>query len=184
MSYVRIAHAVRLMLEKNKLEKQFLEAYDKHSDAIFRYCYYRVFDREKAKDFVQEAYTRAWKYISAGKEVEDMKSFVYKIAHNLIIDDSRKKKAVSLEYIAEKGFHPSVDNRQKNENAIFGKEMIEMVKLLEEKYSQVIMLKYVNELTISEIAEVLGETENNISVRLNRGFKQIKEILEKKEKSL
>ena len=74
-------------------EKLFTEAYDKYADAIFRYCYYRLFDREKAKDCMQEAYCRTWKYMSAGKQVDNIRAFVYKTANNIIIDDSRKKKS-------------------------------------------------------------------------------------------
>ena len=73
-------------------EVKFLEAYDQYSDAIFRYCYYRVYDREKAKDCVQEAYCRTWKYMESGKEIENLRALLYRIATNIIIDDSRKKK--------------------------------------------------------------------------------------------
>lgn len=34
-------------------EDEFIQSYEKYSEAIFRHCYYRVFDREKAKDFAQ-----------------------------------------------------------------------------------------------------------------------------------
>lgn len=164
------------MLDKDT-EKQFLEAYEKYSDAIFRYCYYRVFDRDKAKDFVQEAYCRTWKYISEGKKVDNIRAFIYKIANNVIIDDSRKKKATSLNQIMEKGYTPSVDNREKTQNYFTGQEILEVVKSLDEKYRDVILLKYIEDLSTREISLILNETENNIYVRLNRGFEQVKKII-------
>src|SRR3989344_8270173 len=88
-------------------EEQFLEAFDKYSDDIFRYCYYRVFDRDKAKDVVQDAYCRTWKYVKDGKTIENMRAFLYRTAKNIIIDDSRKKKSFSLDQMIEKGFMPS-----------------------------------------------------------------------------
>ncbi len=159
-------------------EQQFLEAYDKYADAIFRYCYYRVFDRDRAKDFMQEAFVRTWKYISEGKKVDNVRAFVYRTANNLIIDDSRKKKQVSLDQLAEKGFTPNEDPREKNQDILFGKEIVSMVKELDEKYRDVILLRYVDELSIGEIAKVLGESENNVSVRINRGLKKIRVSLD------
>jgi len=75
------------MVNKGKKEKQFIDAYDKYSEAIFRHCYYRVFDRERAKDFVQETFCKTWKYIVDGNDIENIRAFLYKTANNLIIDE-------------------------------------------------------------------------------------------------
>ena len=167
------------MSDAFSMEQQFIEAYEKHSDAIFRYCYYRVFDREKAKDYMQEAYCRTWKYISAGKPVENIRAFIYKTANNIIIDEARKKKATSLDAIMEKGFMPSVDNRTKTEDYFTGKEIVSIIESLDEKYRDAIILKYVNDLSTQEIAVILQETENNVYVRLSRGLQKVKEIINK-----
>ncbi len=172
------------MPEKAFIEQQFTEAYDKHSDAIFRYCYYRVFDREKARDFMQEAYCRTWKYLCTGKPVDNVRAFLYRTAKNVIIDEFRKKKSVSLNQIMEKGFTPSIDTRQKTEDYFTGQEIISIVKSLEEKYRDVIILKYIEGLSTKEMSLVLNETENNIYVRLNRGFIKVKEIMAQSEMAL
>ena len=162
-------------------EQQFLTAYDNYSDAIFRYCYYRVFDRDKAKDCVQEAYCRTWKYLSNGKEVENIRAFLYKTARNVIIDESRKKKASSLDQIMEKGFSPKTDPREKTQDYFTGQEIIHMVKSLDEKYREVILMKYVDDLSTQEIAMALDETENNVYVRISRGLEKVKELLRQQE---
>ncbi len=157
-------------------EQQFLVAYEQYSDAIFRYCYYRVFDREKAKDYVQEAYCRTWKYLSEGKEIQNLRAFLYRTANNIIIDESRKRKATSLDGIMEKGFTPKTDTREKTQDYFTGKEIINMVKSLDEKYRDVILMKYVDDLSTKEIAFALNETENNIYVRLSRGLEKVKKL--------
>lgn len=164
------------MLETDK-ERKFLEAYEAHSDAIFRYCYYRVFDREKAKDFAQETFCRTWKYLAEGKEVENIRAFLYRTATNLIIDESRKRKATSLDQIMEKGFMPSSDPRQKTQDYFTGKELVGIVKSLDEKYRDVILMKYLDDLSTKEITFALHETENNVYVRISRGLEKVKEIL-------
>jgi len=165
------------MAETQPIEAQFTRAYDEYADAIFRYCYYRVFDREKAKDFMQEAYCRTWKYISQGKKVDNIRAFIYRTANNLIIDEARKKKHISLNQIMEKGFSPSVDNRVATENYFAGKELLKVIDRLDEKYRDVILLKYIDDLSTKEISLVLNETENNIYVRLSRAAAQVKKIV-------
>lgn len=170
------------MSDKDKKEKQFLEAYNKFSDAIFRHCYYRIFDREEAKDFTQETFFRAWKYLSQGKEVKNIRAFLYKIANNIIIDNSRKKKSISLDQIIEKGFSPKIDEREKTENYFSGKEIIKIINSLDGKYRDVIVMKYIDGLSSKEIASILNETENNIYVMIHRGFEKVRKILEEQEK--
>jgi len=165
-------------------EEQFLKAYDDHSDAIFRYCYYRVFDREKAKDFVQETYFRVWKYMVSDKPIENIKAFLYKIARNIIIDESKKKKSSSLDQIMETGFAPSVDAREKTQDYFTGKELIIIVKSLEEKYRDVMLMKYIDDLSTQEIALAINETENNVYVRISRGLEKVREILKNQELGL
>src|SRR5208283_3503404 len=109
--------------------------------------YYRVFDREKAKDFVQETYFRTWKYMAGEKAIENIRAFLYKIARNIIIDESKKKKSSSLDQIMETGFAPSVDTREKTQDYFTGKELVLIVKSLDEKYRDVILMKYIEDLS-------------------------------------
>ena len=169
------------MVDTSNIEQQFTQAYQAYADAIFRYCYYRVFDREKAKDYMQEAYCRTWKYISEGKTIENIRAFLYRTASNIIIDEARKKKSISLDYIMEKGFAASHDPREKTEHYFMGKEIIGIVKSLEEKYRDVILLKYVEDLSTKEIALILNETENNVYVRINRAIVKVREIVQQQE---
>ena len=73
------------MLDTNKdKENDFLKVYEDLADPVFRHCYFRLSDREKAKDIVQETFKRFWD--SFGKEkIENHKAFVFKIANNQAI---------------------------------------------------------------------------------------------------
>lgn len=162
-------------LDKNK---EFLRVYDELSDALFRRFYFKLSDEEKARDFVQETFTRAWQYISEGKKVDNLKSFLYTVANHMIIDEYRKKKSVSLETLSEAGFDPEEESQQKKiiEN-IELKSVLQSLNKLPEKYEEVITMRYIDGLSPGKIAEVLGENENAVSVRINRAIKKIQEIL-------
>ena len=157
--------------------EQFVKAYDDLSDAIFRHCYFRIGDRERAKDLMQETFTKSWQYISQGTPVENLKSFLYKVANNLIIDEYRKKKELSLDRLQEQGFDPGFDDRNRTQNKIDAQFVINKINLLDEKYREVVLMRYIDDLAPKEIAKILGESENNISVRIHRGLKQLKEVL-------
>jgi len=160
-------------------EDHFLQAYDAHSDAIFRYCYYRVYDRERAIELMQETFTKVWSRISDGYEIQNHRAFLYTTARNLIIDYSRKKKEQSLEMMQDKGFDPAHTDHATFDERLDGKRAIERMSELDDQYRDVVYMRYVEGLKPKEISEIIGETQNVVSVRIHRGLKQLKLILSK-----
>ena len=172
-----------MMPNQQKLEKKFIDAYDNHSEAIFRHCYYRVFDQEMAKDFMQEAYSRTWQYIVKGNDIENIRAFLYRTANNIIIDESRKKKNVSLNEVMEKGFEPKDNTRQSTEDYFTSKEVLAIIHSLDEKYRNVVLLKYIDGFSSKEIAQMTGEKENNIYIRLHRGLEKIRSLMDQQNQT-
>mgnify|MGYP003394269003 CR=1 FL=1 len=159
------------------LEDKFIKAYDDYSDAIFRHCYFRVYNRDTAKDIMQETFAKTWQYLVEGGEIENIRAFLYKTAINLVIDLSRKKKAVSLETLQESGFEPSYDDSKDLNNSIEVRRLLKIATKLERDYQDIVIMRYVDDLSPKEIAEIVGESENNVSVRIHRGIKKLKELL-------
>lgn len=157
--------------------KQFVKAYDELADAIFRHCWFRIGDRERAKDLMQETFTRSWQYITQGTPVNNLKPFLYRVANNLIIDEYRKKRELSLDSLMADGFEPGFNEIKNTEQTIDAKLALNVINQLDEKYREAILMRYVDELSPKEIAEITGENENNVSVRIHRGLKQLKELL-------
>ena len=156
----------------------FMKAYDAHADAIFRFFYFRVFDREKAKDLAQDTFTKTWQYLVNGNEVRNLKAFLYQVARNLVIDYSRKKTALSLDDLHEKGFDPHTDHREGLYDSIDARHALSLVKNLDEKYREVLLMRFVDGFSPREIARELKESENVVSVRIHRALKQIRKLLE------
>lgn len=156
---------------------QFLQAYDQYADAIFRHCYYRVYDREKARELSQECFMKTWEYLSQGKQVDNLRAFLYRVANNLIIDHSRKKKESSLDAMMEEGFEPAETGPDMTTITAEANQMIALLDKLDEKYRDVVRMRYLDDLSPKEIALALGESENVVSVRIHRGIKQLREYL-------
>ena len=161
-------------------EAQFASIYDQFAPKIFKFCYFRVSSREEAEDIVSQVFFRAWDYVVAGKEVKNVQGFLYRIASNLIIDYYRKhkdKREVSLDDPANPIDIPDASNMvDRIDQNMMISDVRYRLEQLPENYREVIVLKFINELSIKEIAEVMQTTENNISVRLHRAIEKIKSI--------
>lgn len=165
----------------------FAEAYDAHADAIFRHCYLRVYDRELARDLTQETFMKAWKHYGESEEkIENLKSLLYKIATNLIIDHSRRpssKRTDSLEDMVEAGSEPGEDRSDKLKDELDAKDALKVLEHVKEEYREVVMLRYFSDLSLKQTAEALGINENLVSVRLNRALQDLRKHLRTYERS-
>ncbi|MES2437339.1 MAG: sigma-70 family RNA polymerase sigma factor [Patescibacteria group bacterium] len=157
---------------------EFIKLYDEMADQLFRHCFFKVSNRELALDLVQETFARTWEYLSSGKEVNNIKGFLFKVANNMIIDEYRKKKVVSLEALQEaSGFDAPVQDHKKTIFNVEVDTMLSHINKLDDKYKEVILMRYVKDYSPKEIASMLGESENAVSVRINRGIKKVQEML-------
>ncbi len=163
-------------------QQKFIQLYDQLSNKIFRHLYFRVNDREKAKDLMQETFMKTWAYMQKRSDIENPQAFLYKVATNLAIDESKKKKLISLEEMMEEGFSPS------NKEEIIHlkckmdiKDLLKVINELSVNYKNIIILRYVDELTIPEMATILDQSENYISVNIHRALQQLRKILNKND---
>jgi RNA polymerase sigma factor (sigma-70 family) len=157
-------------------KKQFLEAYDAYSEAIYRHCYFRVYSKERAEELVQETFMKTWEYLAGGEKIrESIRPLLYRIATNLIIDDSRKKKETSLEALLElnPGAEPGREDDLKRR--ILWKQLLEEMNGLEEDERNILVLRYVDDLDPKDIAKILNISANHVSVKINRATKNLSE---------
>lgn len=163
-----------------QIEQIFYDAFEAHSDALFKFCSFKIADREQAKDLVQKAFERFWLSLKKGNEVVNPRAYLYKTLKFLIIDEYRSnKKTVSLESLQEQGFEPSMDSeKEKVSTKMEFEQLREVMKKLAPKYEEVLILRYVNELSLKEVAAILKTRDNVVSVRLNRAIKQLEQLIQ------
>lgn len=165
---------------------EFLKAYDTFADAIFRHCYFRISDRDLAKDLAQETFVRAWEQIADGAEIRHMRGFLYRVAHNLIVDEYRKRNrsSLSLDELREKGFDPGDEKGNNIQEGVETKDFLALLEKVDPIYRDIVVMRYIDELSLKEIAEILEETENTISVRIHRALKQVRILFKDHEKQV
>lgn len=154
------------------------ELYKQYYERIYRYCRINLNHRPAADDVCQEVFIRAWKALPKFtlKDGGTFQAFLYRIARNLIIDLSRKKKEISIDYVEE---------ISQDENLVEGisqKENIEKVKnalaKLADMDRQIIILRYFEEMSHSEVAKIINIKEGALRVRTIRLLKKLKELIE------
>lgn len=166
-------------------ERAYLEAYEAYNDALFRHALFRVSNRDRALELVQDTFLKVWDYLREGGEVDQYKAFLYRILNNLIIDEYRKKKSSSLDEILENDTGDmearlssgSVrETEETYDEAAMLKEIRAHIPDLPDTYRDVITMRYIDGLTPKEIASLMGISENVVSVRLHRGTHKLREL--------
>ncbi len=177
MCQILTADSSTFMNTKSNNNTEFIKAYDEFSDDIFRFAFLKTKNREMALDITQETFTKVWEYMESDKEIGHMRGFLYQIARNLVIDHYRKKTTSSLDSLSESGFDPSNEEKEPVDDFEI-REAMGVIDNLNPKYREPIMLRYIEDMSVREIAEILGEAENTISVRIHRGLEKIRSQLQ------
>ena len=158
--------------------KAFQEIYEEYYRKILRYCLFNGQNDEGAKDVCQEVFLRAWKSLPSFslKNGGTIQAFLFRIARNLLIDLSRKKKEYALQEYEEIETHEDfVENLAREQNIKYVRTALAK---LEEKDRQIVILRYFEELSTADVAKALGMKEGALRVRIHRTLKKLQEILE------
>lgn len=146
---------------------------------ILRYCLWHAPNREFAEDAAQETFLKAIRYYDRYVHKGKCKAFLYRIAANTCVDMYRKTGTVefSIEDIPaelpseESGFeriHADLNFRQS-------------IRSLSTEQQEVLLLRFGQELTLGQIAQVTGLPLRTVQSRLRAALKKLKPQLEKEE---
>ncbi len=166
-------------------EERFLHAFEEYSDALFRHACLRISDRERAIDLVHDTFTKVWMYVKNGHEIDSYRPFLYKVLNNLIIDAYRKQREQSLDSLlaqegVNEGSFPELteDSTEALAATIDGKKAVSLLAMLPDAYREILVLRFVDGLGPKEISELVEESENVVSVRIHRGLKLLRDLME------
>ncbi|NLI59703.1 MAG: RNA polymerase sigma factor [Clostridium sp.] len=157
----------------NEIEELILNKKQKY----FRVAYSIVLNKEDAEDALQEAYTSAIANISKLRNKEYFETWFYRILVNSckkIIKKRNPFNVVHSEYF-------KTDNSDYVEDKIY---LEELLKLLDVEHRQVVILKYVEQLSIKEISNKLDIPEGTVKSRLFYAIEKIRIQLKRKDEGL
>ncbi len=165
-----------------------------HKD-IFRMVFYRIRNRPDAEDITQDVFLQAFRNIAQLKTVEYFKAWLYRIAVNRIRDFYRKKRFLSLiglfseserfeddelNDIADKGSRPLEELLRKE----FWRKFEKALENLSRMEKEVFILRFLDQLGIREISEILKKNESTVKTHLYRGLVKMRKNDELKNISM
>jgi len=167
-------------LEKSK--REFGKIYDRYIDKIYRFIYFKVNSEEISEDLCSETFLRGWLAFrdqNPENKIENPPAFLYQIARNLVVDFYRKRgqaSIISTEY-APRIIDPRVNlEKRANQSSDFAQVQNALVNLKDD-YQEAIVLRYIDDLSVSEIAKIMEKSENAIRVTIHRALKALKKEL-------
>ena len=149
----------------------FGQLYQYYYQPIYRYVFYRVNHRQDTEDLTEKIFIKAWESLPHYRGDASFKSWIYRIAHTIVIDHYRtRKRPLSLNEAAS-----LVDGRLDLETALMTQERIEQLRALLSRLSplhqHVLTLRFINGLSTEETAQILERTVGSVRVLQHRALK-------------
>lgn len=153
-------------------QEMFARLYDVYMERIYRYVYFRVADDELAEDITSQVFLKVWEKLDTYQAGQSpFMAWLYRIAHNAVIDHYRTKKvSISLDDASPVELSHTDDVDEKLDMQIRSQELREALRELTDEQQQVLLLKFVGGLSTSEIAEQLGKQQGAVRALQMRGL--------------
>ena len=156
-------------------EIAFLTLMAEHQGIIHKICRLYRDSREDREDLFQEITFQLWKSFPSFKGNSLISTWLYRIALNTAIASYRKEKP-TIDYVE---ILPEFAEESQNEELILRQErLLTAMKQLSESEKAIIAL-YLDDLSYLQMAEILGISENNVGVKINRIKTKIQQLLAK-----
>ena len=149
-------------------------AYRDHQSGLCKHSFFKVNNRQLSEDLVQDTFMKTWNYLIKGGKIDTMKAFLYHALNCLIIDEYRKRKTTSLDTLLDNGFSLGSDDSEHLVDVLDGKSAFLLIAHLPEKYQKVMRMRFTQNLSLSEMSLVTGETKNALAVQIHRGLEKLK----------
>jgi RNA polymerase sigma-70 factor (ECF subfamily) len=165
----------------------FGEIVEIYKNSIYQLCYRMLGNRHEAEDIAQEAFIRAYVNIRSFNQNLKFSTWLFRIATNLCIDRLRKKKPdyyLDAEVAGTEGltmYSQVSSDSPLPETEVESLELQETVQKeilkLPEKYRSAIVLKYMEDMSLNEISEILELPLGTVKTRIHRGREALRQQL-------
>lgn len=155
----------------------FGEIYDEMVKPVYRYIYYRVAE-SIAEDLTEETFFKVWQNLNQYKKGKfPFSSWVFRIAHNLVIDYYRKNHVTDELNESLPDTKEGNDPERQADVKLTNIRLRRVIHHLPDNYQQVIVLKYINELDNREIAATIDKSEAAVRTIQFRALEKLRELL-------
>lgn len=159
------------------------ELYDRHFDGIYRYLYTRVRHQADAEDLTEQVFLKMVESIQRYKpRGVAFSSWLYRIAHNLLVDRYRRSGREPIELNDEmRDLRPQTDPAELVQNSEARRALLEAVQSLTPEQQQVIAMRFIDNLDAGEIARQMRRRPGAIHAMQHRALASLYRFLLQRE---
>jgi len=158
-------------------QEAFAQIYEEYFDRIYRYITFKIGDAVEAEDLTQQVFLNTLRSISSFKwRGKPFSAWLYRIAHNQVVDYLRKKKKAVVpleENLASAGDNP----QQAAERKLGIERVLAAARHLTDAQREVISLRFTSELSIAQVAEVMGKSQGAVKALQHSGIVALRRAL-------
>jgi RNA polymerase sigma-70 factor, ECF subfamily len=171
---------VRLLEKAQQWDEAALaEIYDTYAPRLYRYAYRHLGHRATAQDVTSETFHRLLDALkNGGGPHTNLSAWLYRVAHNVIVDVYRHQPddpPVSLEDVTLQGSADQEHHAEHNDRVAWAREAFQQLTGLQQ---QVIVLRYLESLSLKETAQVMNRTVNAVKALQHRALGTLHRLLE------
>ena len=157
--------------------------YDYYQPKIYRFVLVKVGRREEAEDLTHQTFLNAWANVKSYENLGfPFSSWLYRIARNLVVDFYRaNRNETSLEKVDPEYFVFQASTHIDLEDKIEIEKIKSAIRHLKPDYQDVIMMRFVEDMAVKEVAHALDKTEGAVKLIQHRAIKELKNLLGVKE---
>lgn len=170
----------KLVEEAQESLNAFSKLYEFYLPKIFRYVLNRVGNKAVAEDITSQTFLKALKKLNTFDQNKPFGGWLYTIAHNNIIDFYRQNRKYTISIESIEAFLESDKNTEERaKEAEMTKKILDILRGLPNSYQEMLSLRFFEEKSNAEIAELLACTVNNVNVRMHRAVIAFRKYVEK-----
>jgi len=156
----------------------FTQIYDLHFNKIYRYIYVKVHSQAEAEDLTQDVFIKAYEGVRSYKWRDlPFTSWLFRIAHNRVIDHIRKVSKEKKASLEEAGAISSGDPVYMTEQNFEIHQLKEALKHLPDAQREVATMRFISELSIAEVALSLGKSEGTVKALQFNAIASLRKLL-------
>lgn len=167
-------------------DQNFSYIYEKYFNRIYAYILQRVKNKQDCEDLVSQVFTKVYTKISSQREPDKTASWLFRIAHNEMIDFFRKRKRKNHFLTRLFKEQNSIDSYSPEQAFLAGEKnerIMQLMSILPDQKQEILILRFFGQLTNREIGEVIGKKESAIKMIVYRSIQQLRHEIQKEDKN-
>lgn len=167
-------------------QEALIAIFDEYAPAIYKYLLRLGVESQEADQIVGDVFARLLEKFTEGKGPhKNLRSYLFQTAYHLVVDHSRERQRIAPLEVADTAIRQEVKPVQAlaEERMLLDELSVAMDRELTEEQKNVLVLRFQEDFSLKETAEIIGKNINAVKALQNRGINRLRQALSREEGS-